>query len=277
MYKNVANQKIAIYAHDTDADAPKTGDAGNITAYISKDGGGVAQSNDVNPTELDATNAKGIYIFNLTQAETNCDLFVLAAASATSNIQIEPVMAYTETSPVTALSDYDPPTKAEMDAGFSGLNDLSAAEVNAEVDTALGDYDGPTKTEMDDSFAALNDLSAAEVNAEVDSALTDYGGPTKAEMDARIDAVDSAIAALNDISAAVVEQAAQDGAQAAIDAAGLLTAEVLEGLASYRQLRAFARGKVVIDATAGTWTFYDADDATVLYTLAVTAAGRTVS
>ena len=32
-----------------------------------------------------------------------------------------------------ALNTYDPPTKAELDAGFSGQNDLSAAEVNAEV------------------------------------------------------------------------------------------------------------------------------------------------
>jgi len=221
MYKNVANQQIAIYAHDTDADAPKTGDAGNITAYISKDGGGVAQSNDVNPTELDATNAKGIYIFNLTQAETNCDLFVLSATSTTNNIQIEPVMAYTETSPVTALSDYDPPTKAEMDAGFSGLNDLSAAEVNAEVDSALTDYGGPTKAEMDDAIAGLNDVSTAEITA------------------------------------------------------------AIEALASYKQLRAFARGKTVVDATNYPTSidvdFYDTDDVTLLYTLTITNAGRTVA
>ena len=127
------------------------------------------------------------------------------------------------------------------------------------------------------SIVELNDLDSDAVQAAAAAALSDYDGPTKTEMDARIDAVDSAIAALNDISAAVVEQAAQDGAQAAIDAAGLLTAEVLEGLASYRQLRAFARGKVVIDTTAGTWTFYDTDNTTVLYTLAVTAVGRTVS
>jgi len=56
---------------------------------------------------------------------------------------------------------------------LTGFNDLSAAQVNAEVDTALSDYDGPTKTEMDASFAALNDLSEAQVNAEVDAALAD--------------------------------------------------------------------------------------------------------
>ena len=30
-----------------------------------------------------------------------------------------------------------------------GLNDVSTAEVNTEVDTALSDYDGPTKAELD--------------------------------------------------------------------------------------------------------------------------------
>ena len=79
----------------------------------------------------------------------------------------------------TALSDYDPPTKAELDSGLAGLNDLTAAEVNAEVDTALADYDPPTKAELDTAqaavqadIAALENVSAAEVNAEVVDALT---------------------------------------------------------------------------------------------------------
>ena len=96
LFKNAAGQKLAIYAHDTDADAPKTGDAANITARISKDGAAVAQSNDVTPAELDATHAKGIYIFDLTQAETNCDLLILSAASSTADVHIEPVIIYTQ-------------------------------------------------------------------------------------------------------------------------------------------------------------------------------------
>ena len=46
---------------------------------------------------------------------------------------------------------------------IAGLNDLSAAEVNAEVDTALADYDPPTKAEMDAGFAGLDDPTAADV------------------------------------------------------------------------------------------------------------------
>lgn len=62
--------------------------------------------------------------------------------------------------------------------GITGFNDLSAAQVNAEVDTALADYDGPTSAELvteinsiQTDIAALNNLSAAQVNAEVVDAL----------------------------------------------------------------------------------------------------------
>lgn len=79
---------------------------------------------------------------------------------------------------------------------IAALNNLSAAEVNTEVDTALADYDPPTKAELDSGLAGLNDLTAAEVNAEVDQALLDYDSPTKAEMDA-------GFAALNDFDPAV--------------------------------------------------------------------------
>ena len=108
IYKNVAGQKCLIFAWDAAAGAAKTGDAANITAYISKDGGAAAQSNDANPTELDATKLPGVYAFDLTQAETNCDLFLLAAKSATSDVQIEPVIAYTTavTTMRAALLDY---------------------------------------------------------------------------------------------------------------------------------------------------------------------------
>lgn len=46
-------------------------------------------------------------------------------------------------------------------------NNLSAAQINAQVAAALAVYDGPTDAEMLAAFALLNDLSAAQVNAEV--------------------------------------------------------------------------------------------------------------
>ena len=94
LQKNVASQKVPVFAWDAAAGAPKTGDAANITAQISKDGAATAASDDANPTELEPTDAPGIYLFDLTQAESNCDLFVLFAKSSTADIDLDPVVDY---------------------------------------------------------------------------------------------------------------------------------------------------------------------------------------
>ena len=59
-----------------------------------------------------------------------------------------------------------------------------------------------SETVISNLIAALNDISAAEVNTEVDTALSDYDGPTKAELDAAETAILSAISSgSNDLSA----------------------------------------------------------------------------
>lgn len=98
MYKNVASQKLAVFAMDTSSGPPysgKTGDAANITAEISKDGGTSAATNDANPTELDAVDHPGIYLFDLTQAETNADLVLFTAKSSTGNVVFDPIAIFT--------------------------------------------------------------------------------------------------------------------------------------------------------------------------------------
>jgi len=96
IYKDTSNQKMAVFAINTVGGDAKTGDAANITAQISIDGGVTAATNDTNPTELDATNAPGIYLFDLSQAETNGDTIILAAGSSTPNIQLSPIMITTK-------------------------------------------------------------------------------------------------------------------------------------------------------------------------------------
>ncbi|HOW70105.1 MAG TPA: hypothetical protein PKY77_05835 [Phycisphaerae bacterium] len=90
MYKNIAGQYLAVYAHDTEANGPMEGDAANITATIALDCGSptswVGPSSQTHPTERGG----GIYIFPLTQAQTNCKLVTLVAASASENVIIEP-------------------------------------------------------------------------------------------------------------------------------------------------------------------------------------------
>jgi len=122
-------------------------------------------------------------------------------------------------------------TATTIPALIAALNDLSAAQVNAEVDAALADYDGPTKAEIDAGLAALNDLSAAEVNAEVDTALADYDAPTKAELDA-------GLAALNDPTAAVIADAVLDEATAGHTTPGTMGALLADVLADTNELQA---------------------------------------
>jgi hypothetical protein len=108
-------------------------------------------------------------------------------------------------------------------AAIAALNNLSAAQVNAEVDTALSDYDGPTNAELatalgtaDDAtlsaIAALNNLSSAQAQTAAAAALTAYDPPTHAELTSGLaaadDAVLAAIAALNNLSSAGAQAAA---------------------------------------------------------------------
>lgn len=58
---------------------------------------------DTSATELDATNAPGLYAFDLAQAETNADKLVFSAKSSTSGIRVVPVTVYTRANHVNAL------------------------------------------------------------------------------------------------------------------------------------------------------------------------------
>lgn len=92
IYKNKAGQKIHVFAYDATTGAPKTGDAAQITGYVGLDG--VANAiDDTNPAEVDSTNMPGLYVFDLTQAETDCDAFAVYAKSSTENIRIDPIIS----------------------------------------------------------------------------------------------------------------------------------------------------------------------------------------
>lgn len=84
MRKNVASQKWRVYAFNTTTNAAVTGDAGNITAKLSKNGAALAALGDVNPVELES----GFYEFDLTQGETNADDLMLVPVSSTSNVAV---------------------------------------------------------------------------------------------------------------------------------------------------------------------------------------------
>lgn len=88
IFKNISAQKVRVFAFDATTNLPKTGDAANLTAYLSKDYGAVTVLGDTSATEEDATNAKGWYLFDVTQTESNFDVGNFTAKSSTANVVV---------------------------------------------------------------------------------------------------------------------------------------------------------------------------------------------
>ncbi len=95
MHKNVASQFVYFYAWNHLSDSEETGDAGNISVFVSLDGAAEdPSSNSVG--EIDATNAPGVYALALTQGETNAGAICFSAISTTSGVIIMPIFVQTE-------------------------------------------------------------------------------------------------------------------------------------------------------------------------------------
>ncbi len=219
MIKNTSGQKIAYYAHDTSADAPKTGDAANITAYVSKDAAAPAALGDTSAAELDATNAKGVYVFDLTQAETNADMLVFSAKSSTANVQLDPMIVFPQDATISSRASQASVDTVDdfLDTEITDIrNRLPAALVSGRIDASVGAMAADTMTASALATDAVDEFweyatasigtaggigkllkdnldatvssraTPAQVNSEADTALADVGLTTT--ITGRIDA-----------------------------------------------------------------------------------------
>lgn len=141
MFKNVA-AKFVVFAFDATTNVPKTGDAAQITAYVSKDYGTVTVLADTAATEFDATNAPGYYWFDAAQAETNADCLMVTAKSSTANIKVigAPAIIYTRPTtgwlaPTVAGRTLD--VSAGGEAGVDWANVGSPTTANALTSTTI--------------------------------------------------------------------------------------------------------------------------------------------
>lgn len=188
IFKNKSGQSIGVFAYDAATGAPKTGDAANITAYLSKDFGSPAATNDTNPTELSSANAPGWYVFDLTQAETNAEVLALAAKSSTAGVLVDPVQAFTADSTVataTALSTLD--GKVATASALSTLDGKVAT--NTDMNTLL--------TRLSALRAGyLDKLNVAGVLANTDNAGTFKADVSGLATSAALSTVDGKIDAL---------------------------------------------------------------------------------
>jgi hypothetical protein len=132
MLRNVASQKYRVFAWDATTGLPKTGDAANISAYITKDDGTPAATNDAAPTEASSTNEPGYYDFDLTQAETNAAKVSLSPKSSTSNVVVVacPPVVYTR-------SQYDSLTVVSS----AGVVSTNLTQIDGDGDAMQGLFD----------------------------------------------------------------------------------------------------------------------------------------
>ena len=175
IYKNVASQILAVYAYDSTDASSKIDDQASITAQISKDGAATAATNDTNPTQLDPTDAPGIYLFTMTQAETDADLIILYAKSATSNILLEPLTIYTT-----------PGNSTAIDVNAIQVEGADATDqINAACDTAVADASLATAANL-----ATVDGIVDSILADTAELQTDDIPGTLATMTGKIDVID---------------------------------------------------------------------------------------
>lgn len=92
---------VTYVAWDVNANAPKDGDVFNHTLRWIKDGTSSAPTNS--PSQVDATNAPGVYRLALTSTETTCDVGTLAGKSSTANVVIIPLTISFELLPTYAI------------------------------------------------------------------------------------------------------------------------------------------------------------------------------
>jgi hypothetical protein len=116
--------------------------------------------------------------------------FTLTTASGDDDAYNDRLIVVTDNSTSTQkcvgrISDYTGGTKTVTLAADPGVFTMAVGDT---VDIlSIGAMDvSLLATQLTTSLATLNDLSAADVNAEVDTALSDYDGPTHAELQTEV-------------------------------------------------------------------------------------------
>lgn len=168
---------VTYVAWDTVANAGKTGDVANHTLRWVKDGTSAAPTNS--PSEVDATNAPGLYKLVLTASECTCDFGVLAGKSSTTGISIVPV----------AVSFEQLPTVAP--AANGGLPTVDANNYVAGIQG--------TKNQLDDLNDLADGVTVATNNDKTGYALSSAG------VQAIWDALTSALTTVNSIGKRLVD------------------------------------------------------------------------
>lgn len=90
----VALNGLCYQAWNSSTDSGQTGDSGNHTLKLVRDGQEISPLN--HPSETDSTNCPGLYQINLTSFEMSANTIVLMGKSSTANVSIIPLTLTTQ-------------------------------------------------------------------------------------------------------------------------------------------------------------------------------------
>jgi hypothetical protein len=181
MKKNVASQKVVVYAYDSVTGAAKASDSGNFTDTVSKDG---ASFSGGGGSYVEIGN--GYYTYAPTQAETNCDIFILHTTSSTASIEVEDIVIYT-----------DADLNAKIDT-IDGIVDSILVDTGTTLDGKINTIDTLCDAIVPIITAILVDTSTTlegkidVIDGIVDNILVDTG----TTLDGKIDTIDGIVDAI---------------------------------------------------------------------------------
>jgi len=203
MYRNVAGQIVAVYAWNTAAGAPQTGDSANITAQISLDAGACAATADTNPSQLDAVDAPGVYLFGLSQAETDAAFIVIQAVSSTANVHIDPLFIYTDlvtpatlaTLAASIVNEWETQSQADPTGFHVNVMEVNgtpqtANDNGADINAILTDTN---ELQTDLTNGGRLDLLIDDILADTNELQADDTPAALAAIDGKIDTIDGIV------------------------------------------------------------------------------------
>lgn len=238
MQKNVASQKVIVYAYNKLTGAAVTSDSGNFAKVVSKDGAALGGGGG-SFTEL----SLGYYVYAPTTAETNCDLFLLVTTSSTANVVIDDVVIYTRV---------DDSIETKLDT-VDGIVDNILVDTGTTLDAAIAAVKVNVDAILVDTSMTL-DGKINTIDTIVDSILVDTG----TTLDGKIDVIDAIVDSI------------------LLDTNGLYDGTGVDGKTIVQALRIIAAAVSgrVSGAGTGTETFLGMDEATTRLTVSVDSDGN---
>ena len=290
MQKNVASQKVIVYAYNKLTGVMVASDSGNFSKTVSKDGAGVV-SGGGSFTEI----AGGFYAYAPTTAETNCDLFLLQTTSSTANVVIDEVIIYTRVgdSIITKLDVVDGivdsilvDTGTTLDGKIDVIDGIvdsilvdTGTTLDGKIDAILVDtsltLDGKIDT-IDGIVDAILVDTSTTLDALLRSILTDTGTTLDGKLDVIDGIVDSILVDTGTTLPATLVLHKNNIDAILLDTIALTDGTIIDGktITQALQIIAAAVSGRVSGAGTGTETFLGMDEATTRITVTVDSDGN---